>query len=249
MIQNPLFPFPCCLPRLANTGANRQTDAYALTREPTMLLSDKPADPRCALLVIDMQYDFMPGGQLAVADGDALLPVINRLGSRFTRVIITQDWHPAGHISFASSHAQRTPFESITLPYGLQTLWPDHCVQGSHGAQLHAGLDLPHAQLILRKGCNAHIDSYSAFLEADRTTSTGLAGYLKERGIDTLFVVGLALDFCVAWSAQDARSAGFNTYVVEDACRAIDMNGSLEHAWKTLLGIGVERVQSADLLG
>ncbi|EPN51719.1 pyrazinamidase/nicotinamidase, partial [Pseudomonas syringae pv. actinidiae ICMP 19079] len=216
---------------------------------PPMPLSNQPADPRCALLVIDMQYDFMPGGQLAVADGDALLPLINRLGARFARVIVTQDWHPAGHISFASSHAQRLPFESITLPYGPQTLWPDHCVQGSHGAQLHADLDLPHAQLILRKGCNAHIDSYSAFLEADRSTTTGLAGYLKERGIDTLFVVGLALDFCVAWSAQDARSAGFNTYVIEDACRAIDMNGSLEHAWKTLLEMGVERVQSADLLG
>lgn len=135
-----------------------------------MPLSNQPADPRCALLVIDMQYDFMPGGQLAVADGDALLPLINRLGARFARVIVTQDWHPAGHISFASSHAQRLPFESITLPYGPQTLWPDHCVQGSHGAQLHADLDLPHAQLILRKGCNAHIDSYSAFLEADRST-------------------------------------------------------------------------------
>ena len=213
-----------------------------------MPLSIQPTDPRCALLVIDMQYDFLPGGALAVADGDAVLPVINRLGAAFARVIVTQDWHPAGHISFASSHAGRAPFESIALPYGPQTLWPNHCVQGSHGAQLHADLDVPHAQLILRKGCNSGIDSYSAFLEADRTTTTGLAGYLKERGIDTVFVVGLALDFCVAWSAQDARAAGFVTYVIEDACRAIDMNGSLEAAWGAMSAAGVQRIQSAEVL-
>ncbi|GFM85667.1 bifunctional pyrazinamidase/nicotinamidase [Pseudomonas cichorii] len=209
-----------------------------------MPLSQLPAAPNCALLVIDMQYDFMPGGRLAVPDGEAVLPLINRLGERFTRVILTQDWHPAGHISFASSHPGCTPFESITLPYGPQTLWPDHCVQGSQGSQLHADLNLPHAQLIVRKGFNAHIDSYSAFMEADRSTTTGLAGYLKERGIDTLFVVGLALDFCVSWSAQDARKAGFTTYVIEDACRAIDMNGSLENAWQAMLASGVNRVQS-----
>ncbi|MBX8517917.1 bifunctional nicotinamidase/pyrazinamidase [Pseudomonas cichorii] len=209
-----------------------------------MSLSHLPAAANCALLVIDMQYDFMPGGRLAVPDGDAVLPLINRLGERFTRVILTQDWHPAGHISFASSHPGCTPFESITLPYGPQTLWPDHCVQGSQGSHLHADLNLPHAQLIVRKGFNAHIDSYSAFMEADRTTTTGLAGYLKERGIDTLVVVGLALDFCVSWSAQDARKAGFTTYVIEDACRAIDMNGSLENAWQAMLASGVNRVQS-----
>ncbi|GFM61897.1 nicotinamidase [Pseudomonas cichorii] len=213
-----------------------------------MPLSHQPAAANCALLVIDMQYDFMPGGQLAVADGDAVLPLVNRLGERFTQVIVTQDWHPTGHISFASSHPGRKPFESITLPYGPQTLWPDHCIQGSTGAQLHADLDLPHARLILRKGCNAQIDSYSAFLEADRTTTTGLAGYLRERGIDTLFVVGLALDFCVSWSAQDARKAGFNTYVIEDACRAIDMNGSLENAWQAMLASGVKRIRSEDVL-
>ncbi|GFM81826.1 bifunctional pyrazinamidase/nicotinamidase [Pseudomonas cichorii] len=209
-----------------------------------MPLSQLPAAPNCALLVIDMQYDFMPGGRLAVPDGEAVLPLINRLGERFTRVILTQDWHPAGHISFASSHPGCTPFESITLPYGPQTLWPDHCVQGSQGSQLHTDLNLPHTQLIVRKGFNAHIDSYSAFMEADRSTTTGLAGYLKERGIDTLFVVGLALDFCVSWSAQDARKAGFTTYVIEDACRAIDMNGSLENAWQAMLACGVNRVQS-----
>lgn len=212
---------------------------------PAVLL---PPQPSCALLVIDMQYDFMPGGQLAVADGAAVLPLINELGKRFCNVVITQDWHPAGHISFASSHAERQPFDSIHLPYGAQTLWPDHCVQGSHGAQLHADLDLPAAQLILRKGCNAMIDSYSAFLEADRQTHTGLTGYLKERGIDSLFVVGLALDFCVAWSALDARAAGFNTFVIADACRAIDLDGSLDKAWREMLDAGVQRIESSELL-
>jgi len=200
------------------------------------------------LLVIDMQYDFMPGGALAVAEGDDLVPLINRLGQQFRGVVITQDWHPAGHISFASSHPGCTPFEIITLPYGPQTLWPDHCIQGSNGAQLHAELDLPHAQLILRKGCNPHIDSYSAFLEADRKTPTGLASYLKERGVQNVFVVGLALDFCVAWSALDARAAGFNTLVIEDACRAIDMNGTLEKAWQDMQAAGVTRITSSELL-
>jgi nicotinamidase/pyrazinamidase len=142
----------------------------------TKSLNLMPSDPRCALLVIDMQYDFMPGGALAVAEGDALVPLINRLGALFRNVVITQDWHPAGHISFAASHAGRAPFDSITLPYGPQTLWPEHCVQGTHGAALHADLAIDHAQLVLRKGCNAGIDSYSAFVEADRTTQTGLAG-------------------------------------------------------------------------
>jgi nicotinamidase/pyrazinamidase len=215
----------------------------------TASLNRLPSDPRCALLVIDMQYDFMPGGALAVATGDTLVPVINRLGAQFRNVVITQDWHPVDHISFASSHAGRAPFDSITLPYGPQTLWPDHCVQGTHGAQLHADLDIAHAQLILRKGCNAGIDSYSAFVEADRTTQTGLAGYLKERGIDSVFVVGLALDFCVAWSALDARAAGFNTWIIADACKAIDLNGSLDTAWKDLQAAGVVRIDSAELTG
>lgn len=213
----------------------------------TKSLNLMPSDPRCALLVIDMQYDFMPGGALAVAEGDALVPLINRLGALFRNVVITQDWHPAGHISFAASHAGRAPFDSITLPYGPQTLWPEHCVQGTHGAALHADLAIDHAQLVLRKGCNAGIDSYSAFVEADRTTQTGLAGYLKERGIDSVFVVGLALDFCVAWSALDARAAGFNTWIVADACKAINLNGSLDKAWKDLQTAGVVRIESADL--
>jgi nicotinamidase/pyrazinamidase len=207
-----------------------------------------PFDLDSVLLVIDMQYDFMPGGALAVTEGDALVPLINRLGQQFKGVVVTQDWHPAGHISFASSHSGRVPFEVTTLPYGPQTLWPDHCIQGSHGAQLHSELDLPHAQLILRKGCNPHIDSYSAFLEADRKTPTGLASYLKERGVQNVFVVGLALDFCVAWSALDARAAGFTTLVIEDACRAIDMNGTLDKAWAEMLAAGVNRIQSSELL-
>jgi nicotinamidase/pyrazinamidase len=205
--------------------------------------------PDSVLLVIDMQYDFMPGGALAVAEGDALVPLINRLGQRFSRVVLTQDWHPAGHASFASSHVDRQPFDVVTLPYGPQTLWPDHCIQGSFGAQLHADLQLPHAQLILRKGCNGAIDSYSAFVEADRTTPTGLAGYLRERGVQQVFIVGLALDFCVAWSALDACAAGFTTTVISDACRGIDMNGSLDKALGAMQAAGVKRLETRDLPG
>jgi nicotinamidase/pyrazinamidase len=211
-------------------------------------MTSRAFGPDSVLLVIDMQYDFMPGGALAVPTGDELVPVVNRLGRYFDAVVITQDWHPAGHISFASTHPGSKPFESMALPYGPQTLWPDHCIQGAQGAQLHAGLDLPHAQLILRKGCNSHIDSYSAFLEADRKTQTGLASYLKERGVKEVFVVGLALDFCVAWSALDARSAGFSTTVIEDACRAIDMDGSLQKAWQQMQAAGVARLSTQELL-
>jgi len=204
-------------------------------------------DPRCALVVIDMQNDFIPGGQLAVQGGDEIVPLINRLGARFRNVVIAQDWHPGGHVSFASSHPGRAPFDSVQLPYGAQTLWPDHCVQGSHGAQLHADLDLPHAQLIVRKGCNRDIDSYSAFVEADRRTPTGLSGYLKERGIDTVYLVGLALDYCVAWSALDARTAGFNTVLIVDACRAIDLDGSLQRAMGEMEAAGVKLIDSRAL--
>jgi len=203
--------------------------------------------PRTALLVIDVQNDFIPGGQLAVPEGDQIVLLINRLAEQFKQVVIAQDWHPAGHASFASSHPGRRPYDVIQLPYGEQTLWPDHCIQGSHGAEFHSGLDLPHAQLIIRKGCNPDIDSYSAFLEADRATTTGLAGYLKERGVDTVYMVGLALDFCVMFSALDARAAGFNTFVVLDACRAIDMNGSLASAIERMQVAGVGLIQSTDL--
>lgn len=207
-----------------------------------------PISPRTALLVIDVQNDFIPGGQLAVPEGDLIVPLINRLAGQFKQVVIAQDWHPAGHTSFASSHPGRQPYDVIQLPYGEQTLWPDHCIQGSRGAEFHSGLDLPHAQLVIRKGCNPDIDSYSAFLEADRVTTTGLAGYLKERGVDTVYMVGLALDFCVMFSALDARAAGFNAFVVLDACRAIDLNGSLASAIERMQVAGVGLIQSTELL-
>lgn len=200
------------------------------------------------LLVIDVQYDFLPGGSLAVAGGDQIIPLINGLGARFTNVGLTQDWHPAGHISFASSHPGKAPFELIALPYGPQVLWPDHCVQGTHGAEISAALSMPHAQLIVRKGYHGDVDSYSGFQEADRTTKTGLAGYLNERGVRRLFLAGLATDFCVGWSALDARSAGFETYVIEDACRAIDANGSLAAAWSAMAAAGVKRIASGDFV-
>ena len=204
--------------------------------------------PRTALLVIDVQNDFIPGGQLAVPEGDQIVPLINRLGGLFKQVVIAQDWHPSGHASFASSHPGRQPYEVIQLPYGEQVLWPEHCVQGTSGAEFHPGLDVPHAQLIIRKGCNPDIDSYSAFLEADRHTTTGLAGYLKERGIDTVYMVGLALDFCVMFSALDARAAGFNAFVVLDACRAIDRDGSLAAAMERMQTAGVGLIESNQLI-
>ncbi|MGY2443034.1 bifunctional nicotinamidase/pyrazinamidase [Pseudomonas sp. SDO52101_S400] len=204
--------------------------------------------PRSALLVIDVQNDFIPGGQLPVPEGDRIVPLINDLACQFKQVVIAQDWHPAGHASFASSHPGHKPYDVIQLPYGEQTLWPDHCVQATRGAELHPELNLPHAQLIIRKGCNPDIDSYSAFLEADRVTTTGLAGYLKERGIDTVYLVGLALDFCVMFSALDARAAGFNTFVVLDGCRAIDLNGSLASAIERMQVSGVGLIQSTELL-
>jgi nicotinamidase/pyrazinamidase len=210
--------------------------------------STMPDSSRSALLVIDVQNDFTPGGQLAVPEGDLIVPLINRLARQFTQVVVAQDWHPTGHASFASSHPGHQPYDVIQLPYGEQTLWPDHCVQSTPGAEFHRELDLPHAQLIIRKGCNPDIDSYSAFLEADRRTTTGLSGYLKERGIDTVYMVGLALDFCVMFSALDARAAGFNTYVVLDACRAIDLNGSLAAAIERMQSAGVGLIQSTELV-
>ncbi|MDX9677461.1 bifunctional nicotinamidase/pyrazinamidase [Pseudomonas zeae] len=207
-----------------------------------------PDSSRSALLVIDVQNDFTPGGQLAVPEGDLIVPLINRLARQFTQVVVAQDWHPTGHASFASSHPGHQPYDVIQLPYGEQTLWPDHCVQSTPGAEFHQELDLPHAQLIIRKGCNPDIDSYSAFLEADRRTTTGLSGYLKEREIDTVYMVGLALDFCVMFSALDARAAGFNTYVVLDACRAIDLNGSLAAAIERMQSAGVGLIQSTELV-
>jgi nicotinamidase/pyrazinamidase len=199
------------------------------------------------LVVVDVQNDFMPGGALAVPKGDEILPLVNRLAARFENVVLTQDWHPRGHASFASSHPGRKPFETMTLAYGEQVLWPDHCVQDTRGAAFHDELHAPHAQLVIRKGHHMRIDSYSAFLEADRKTTTGLAGYLRERGLKHLSVCGLATDFCVAWTALDARAAGFEVTVIEDACRAIDLEGSLAKAWKAMDAAGVRRVGSTGL--
>ncbi|WP_316169154.1 bifunctional nicotinamidase/pyrazinamidase [Bradyrhizobium sp. SZCCHNS2017] len=194
------------------------------------------------LLIIDVQNDFCPGGALAVADGDAVVPVINRLSGLFDHVVLTQDWHPAGHSSFASSHPGKAPFESITMPYGPQTLWPDHCIQGTPGAALHPGLATDKAQMIIRKGFRSAIDSYSAFFENDKTTPTGLAGYLRERGLKRVFLVGLATDFCVHYSAVDARRLGFAAVVVDNACRGIDLGGSMAAAKAEGAEAGVIRI-------
>ncbi len=205
-------------------------------------------DAHDLLLVIDMQYDFMPGGALAVPGGADIVPLVNRLAEGFSHVVLTQDWHPATHISFAARHPGRQPFESITLPYGPQVLWPTHCVQGTHGAALHHALQIPHARALIRKGHHPEVDSYSAFVEADRSTPTGLGGYLRETGVKRVWCCGLATDYCVAWSALDARAAGFEVAVIEDACRAIDLDGSLEQAWQRLAAAGVARVSSTALM-
>ena len=210
-----------------------------------MTISQRPDD---MLLVVDMQYDFLPGGSLAVTGGDEIILLINRLGRRFNNVAMTQDWHPAGHISFASSHEGTKPFEIMQLPYGPQVLWPDHCVQGTRGAEFSSEVELPHTQLIIRKGYHDVVDSYSGFQEADRKTKTGLEGYLGERGIRRLFVAGLATDFCVNWTAVDAAAAGFEVYVIEDACRAIDTNGSQAAAWNDMNAAGVRRIVAGDLV-
>ena len=211
-----------------------------------MTIEIKPSD---VLVIVDVQYDFLPGGSLAVADGDAIVPLINALARKFANVVFTQDWHPADHISFASQHYGKAPFETVELPYGTQVLWPDHCVWNTRGAELSHDLDVPHGQLIIRKGYNRLIDSYSGFQEADRETLTGLAGYLNERDVDRLYVVGLATDFCVGWTAIDAAAAGFDVTVIEDATRAIDNAGSLAKAWADMAEAGVERVMSKDILG
>lgn len=197
-----------------------------------------------ALLIVDIQNDFLPGGALAVPRGDEIVPLANRLALHFDQVILTQDWHSPGHISFASSHPGHSPFSTIELPYGTQVLWPDHCVQGTRGADFAERLVVPQAQAVIRKGYHAHTDSYSAFVEADRATRTGLAGLLRERGVKRVYLCGLALDFCVAWSALDARAAGFEAIVIEDACRPIDTNGSLDRALRAFADAGVRCVGS-----
>jgi nicotinamidase/pyrazinamidase len=209
----------------------------------------KPIKPgaKSVLIVVDVQNCFTPGGSLAVKDGDAIVPLINRIARGFQNVVLTQDWHTANHISFASQHAGKKPYETVRLAYGNQVLWPDHCVQGSEGAQIHRGIDIPHAQLVIRKGFNPKVDSYSAFIEADGKSKTGLDGYLRTRGINQVYVVGLATDFCVGWTAIDARKLGLQASVIEDACRGIDTNGSLAKAWAAMAKAGVRRIQSAQL--
>jgi len=196
------------------------------------------------LLIIDVQNDFCGGGNLEVPDGDAVVPAINALCQRFPHRVLTQDWHPAGHASFASSHAGRNPFEVIEVSYGPQVLWPDHCVQASVGAEFHPDLEVSGAEMIVRKGYREEIDSYSAFFENDHATPTGLAGYLRERGFKRLYMAGLATDYCVAYSALDARKLGFEVIVIDDACRAIDLEGSLGAALRQFEESGVELVTS-----
>lgn len=214
-----------------------------LNASPALPSLDRATD---ALLVVDVQNDFCPGGGLAVAEGDAVVPVINRLIPQFDEVLLTQDWHPAGHRSFASAHPGRAAFETVQMPYGAQTLWPDHCVQGTPGAAFHAGLNTTPARLIIRKGFRPGIDSYSAFFENDRSTPTGLSGYLRERGLKRLFMCGLATDYCVAYSALDARAQGFEVVVVLEACRAIDLGGSLDAALAQMRQTGVQIVTATD---
>jgi len=201
-----------------------------------------------ALLIVDIQYDFCPGGALAVPDGDTIIPTVNQLIDHFDVIVQTQDWHPEGHSSFASSHEGKEPFDTVEMDYGTQVLWPDHCVQGSKGAEFHEDLNTLKSQVIIRKGFRRMIDSYSTFFENDQKTATGLTGYLKQRGITDLYTVGLATDFCVKWSILDGIDEGFNMHIVEDAVKGIDLNGSLDEAWDEMKKKGVRVTQSEDIL-
>jgi nicotinamidase/pyrazinamidase len=196
---------------------------------------------RDVLVAVDIQNDFCPGGSLSVPRGDEVVPMINRLAERFEHVVLTQDWHPSDHLSFASAHPGRRPYEMIVVEYGPQILWPDHCVQATHGAEFHKDLRVPHAGLVLRKGIHRKIDSYSTFYENDRKTPTGLVGYLRDRGFTRVFLAGLAFDFCVRYSAEDAHREGFAVVVVEDACRGIDVEGSMAATRESLEKLGVVR--------
>jgi len=196
------------------------------------------------LIVVDIQNDFCPSGALAVPHGDEVVPIINRLAREFRNVVLTQDWHPPRHLSFASTHPGKSPYETIVAPYGPQVLWPDHCVQGTPGAAFHKSLEIPHAGLVLRKGTDPAIDSYSALYENDRMTPTGLAGYLRERGMRRLFLAGLAFDFCVRYSAEDAVREGFTVFVFEDACRGIDVDGSIAATRATFATLGIPCIAS-----
>lgn len=202
---------------------------------------------RSALIVVDVQNGFTSGGNLEVAHAEQIIPTINQLARHFDNIVLTQDWHPENHISFVENHPTRKAYDLIQLDYGPQVLWPSHCVQGSKDAEFHPDLNIPTAQLIIRKGFRSQIDSYSAFMEADHKTTTGLAGYLKERGIDTVYIVGIATDFCVAWTAMDAAKLGFKAFVISDVTKAIDLHGSLQHAWQEMLAVGVKRMISKDI--
>jgi nicotinamidase/pyrazinamidase len=212
-----------------------------MSTSPTAAFGD-----RDVLIVVDVQNDFCPGGSLAVPRGDEVVPVINGLATRFRHVVLTQDWHPRGHLSFASSHSGKAPFDTIAASYGAQVLWPDHCVQGTTGAAFHEALHIPHAALIVRKGTDRAIDSYSALYENDRKTPTGLTGYLRERGFSRLFLAGLALDFCVRYSAEDARREGFAVFVVEDGCRGIDVAGSVAATRASFAALGIPCLAMAE---
>jgi nicotinamidase/pyrazinamidase len=198
------------------------------------------------LIVVDVQNDFCPGGALAVPGGDEVIEIVNSLAARFRNVVLTQDWHPRGHSSFASAHPGKKPFETVTAAYGPQVLWPDHCVQGTRGAALHRALDIAHAGLIIRKGMHSAIDSYSTFYENDRKTPTGLVGYLRERGLNRVFLAGLAFDFCVRYSAEDARREGFDAFVIEDACRGIDMDGSVAATRASFSALGIACINARE---
>jgi nicotinamidase/pyrazinamidase len=199
---------------------------------------------RDALIIVDVQNDFCTGGGLAVPGGEEVVPAINRLAEKFENVVLTQDWHPGDHVSFASNHADKKPFDTVELHYGIQVLWPDHCIQASSGAAFHNALEITRANLVIRKGFRRGIDSYSAFYENDHTTPTGLAGYLRERGLESLYFVGLAFDFCVRYSAEDARRAGFAAVVIEDACRGIDLGGSVAATRQSLATLGIPVVMT-----
>lgn len=203
--------------------------------------------PQDVLIVTDVQKDFCPGGALAVPEGAQVIEVIHRIAPLFEHIVLTQDWHPADHSSFASNHPGKQPYDQVEMSYGRQTLWPDHCVQGSHGAEFHSALHLPQAELVLRKGFHKRVDSYSAFFENDHVTSTGLTGYLRERGLARVFFVGLAYDFCVAYSALDARKQGFEAIVIYDGCRAIDLDGSALRTHNEFAQAGVAEIESTEL--
>jgi nicotinamidase/pyrazinamidase len=228
------------MPKLARRGL------AAAIAAPALVAAAQPA-ANAALIIVDVQVGFLPGGNLPVPDGDAVVPVINALARRYRNVLLTQDWHPADHLSFASQHPGRRPFDTVQMPYGPQVLWPDHCVMGTRDAEFAPGLAVPQAQAIVRKGYRREVDSYSGFLEADRTTRTGLDGMLASRGITEVHLCGLATDFCVAWTALDARRFGLATVVIADACRGIDLNGSVARAWAEMEAAGVRRVNSTDV--